>query len=213
MGKDIYITHCLNGRCDGTIDSRDSVKCKPEGYEQDNCGWYVCNDCHACCSTDKLNGRKYVAKVINKTEYKCHHQGHVNLGQICCNKCGNAMNPFQPNIEEFTRILDWLVKNRETSKQIVKFGKNKLGKWWFRLKAKDGDLDTFYKKLLQYKRVGFNVPEAAEGNEFQMISEPIIFGEIKVNELECGKCGNRIDMNPFPEKRSIMKGYHDKVNF
>lgn len=210
-GKEIYITHCLNGRCDGTIDSRDSVKCKPDGYGQDSCGWYVCNDCHACCNTEKLNGRKYVAEVINKVQYKCHHQGHVNLGQICCNNCGHVMNTFEPNVEEFNRILDWFVKNKDTSKHIVKYGKNKFEKWWFRLKAKDGDGETFFKRLLHYKRVGFNVPELVEGNMFQMISEPINFGEIKVNELECGNCGNRIDMNEFPEKKLIMKGYHERV--
>lgn len=212
-GKEIYLTHCLNGRCSNTVDSRDSVKCNPEGFDQEGCGWYVCKDCHACCSTEKLNGRRYVAEVINKSEYKCQTQGHRNLGIICCNECGGAMETFEPKIEDFKRILDWFVKNKESSNQIVKFGKNKFGKWWFRLKAKDGNIDAFFEKLQLYRRIGFNVPKLEEGNEFQLVSEPIHFSDKKVNELECKHCGNKIDLNEFPEKRSIMKGYHEKVIF
>lgn len=212
-GKEIYLTHCLNGRCSNTVDSRDSVKCNPEGFDQEGCGWYVCKDCHACCSTEKLNGRRYVAEVINKLEYKCQTQGHRNLGIICCNECGNAMNTFEPKIEEFKRILDWFVKNKESSNQIVKYGKNKFGKWWFRLRAKDGNLDAFIEKIQLYRRIGFNVPELEEGKEFQLVSEPINFSDKKINELECNQCGNKIDLNEFPEKRYVMKGYHEKVIF
>lgn len=209
--KEIYLTHCLNGRCDATVDSRDSVKCMPEGFDQEGCGWYVCNDCHSCCSNQSIKGRVYVAEVINKTNYKCHPVGHRDLGIISCNKCGNSMETFEPKIEEFKRILDWFVKNKESSAQIVKFGKNKFGKWWFRLKAKDGNIDAFFEKLQLYKRIGFNVPKLEEGNEFQLVSEPINFSDKKVNELECKHCGNKIDLNEFPEKRSVMKGYHEKV--
>lgn len=211
-GKEIYLTHCLNGRCDSTIDSRDSVKCTPEGHDQGSCGWYICNECHACCSTEKLLDRKRVIESYYKSEYKCQIVGHRDLGIICCNNCGSEMETFQPKIEEFNKYLEWFIKNKEKSSQIVKSGQNKFGKWWFRLKAKDGDLSGFHKKILQYKKAGFNVPELNEGNEYQLISEPINLIDKKTNHLHCLNCGNQIDLNEFPEKRVIMRGYHEKIN-
>jgi|GEM_PF-742453 len=213
IGKEVYLTHCLNGRCDGTIDSRDAVRCKPEGYDQETCGWYVCNDCHACCSTEKIEGRKYIASKFNRSEYKCHPTGHRNQGIISCNKCGHAMTTYQPQPEEYNRFLKWFIEHKNSSTLIVKHGENKFEKWWFRLKAKDGDVQSFYEKLLKYKRVGFNVPNLVEGNEYQMIAEPIKFGKERINELECENCGHTVDFNEFHEKRAIMKGYHEHVPF
>src|SRR5690606_17802657 len=190
----------------------EAVRCKPEGFDQGDWGWYVCNDCHACCSTEKIEGRKYVAEAINKTAYKGHTVGHRDLGIVSCNKCGHAMNTFKPDVDEYPRILSWFVANKESSQYIEKFGKNKFGKWWFKLRAKNGDLHGFFQKLLKYKRIGFNVPDLAEGNQYQMVAEPINFSSIKLNELECQNCGNRIDLDEFAEKRYIMKGYYEKVS-
>jgi cold shock CspA family protein len=211
-GKEIYLTHCLNGRCDSTIDSRDSVKCTPEGYDQGSCGWYICNECHACCSSEKLLDRKRVIESYYKSDYKCQIVGHRDLGIICCNECGSEMETFAPKVEEYNKYLEWFIKNREKSAQIVKSGQNKFGKWWFRLRAKDGDLSGFHKRIIQYKKVGFQAPEYEEGNEYQLISEPINLIEKKTNQLHCVNCGNQIDLNEFPEKRQIMKGYHEKIN-
>lgn len=211
-GKEIYLTHCLNGRCDSTIDSRDSVKCTPKGHDQGSCGWYICNECHACCSTKKLNKRIEVAETILKTIYKCHKVGHRDLGIICCNQCGSEMEKFESKIKEYKKYLEWFINNREKSSQIVKSGQKKDGKWWFILKAKNGDLSNFYTKLIQYKKVGFNVPELTEGNEYQFVGEPFNFIDTKINQFHCLNCGNQIDLNEFPEKRVIMRGYHEKIN-
>src|SRR5690606_22187206 len=104
---------------------RDSVKCTPEGHDQGSCGWYICNECHACCSTEKLLDRKRVIESYYKSEYKCQIVGHRELGIICCNNCGSEMETFQPKIEEFNKYLEWFIKNNEKSSQIVKSGQNK----------------------------------------------------------------------------------------
>jgi hypothetical protein len=211
-GREIYLTHCLNGKCDSTIDSRDCVRCVPEGYDQKSCGWYVCNDCHACCSSEKLWGRKYVAEEVNKIVYTCHSQGHKDQGIISCNKCGHSMDIYEPKVEEFNRILSWFIENRVTSDQVVNSGKSKFDKWWFRLKAKDSNTDAFFEKVKHYKRIGFNVPDLEVGKDHFLISEPINFSSQKTNEIECNHCGNRVDFNEFPEKRVIMRGYYETAN-
>ena len=49
--NEIYLHHCLNGRCNGIIDSRWSKKC-PNGL-------YICSNetCGCCCSHDMLSRR------------------------------------------------------------------------------------------------------------------------------------------------------------
>ncbi|MBK6642415.1 MAG: hypothetical protein IPG39_14915 [Bacteroidetes bacterium] len=124
-GREIYLSHCLNGYCEMEIDSRESVKCKPSGRESESCGWYVCNYCHSCCSSEQLQRRKWVYDNIMHSEYKCHLEGHRNLGVISCNKCGEPMEANEANIAEFNRILNWFIANKDKSDRIHKSGKNK----------------------------------------------------------------------------------------
>ncbi|MFN8438124.1 MAG: cold shock domain-containing protein [Cytophagales bacterium] len=128
-GKEIYLSHCLNGYCEMEIDSRDSVKCKPNGLEAESCGWYVCNYCNSCCSSEQLQRRKWVYDNVMHSEYKCHLEGHRNLGVISCNKCGDPMEANETNIEEYNRILNWFIENKDKSDRIHKSGKNKRDKW------------------------------------------------------------------------------------
>jgi hypothetical protein len=83
----IYLSHCTNGFCGGIIDQRDSVKCIPKEALHANCGWYICNDCLACCNTENINKRKYILKKTAQG-YNGHNNGHLDLGQICCKGCG-----------------------------------------------------------------------------------------------------------------------------
>ena len=41
----IYLTHCLNGKCNSIIDSRVSKKCSNN--------WIICESCGCCCSHEK----------------------------------------------------------------------------------------------------------------------------------------------------------------
>ncbi|MDD2833415.1 MAG: hypothetical protein PHD12_05320, partial [Methylotenera sp.] len=73
--KSIYLTHCLNGKCGHDIDSRDSARCKPYGADAEKYGWYICNYCHACCSTDSIKAR--ISNMESRRqEYNGHTEGH-----------------------------------------------------------------------------------------------------------------------------------------
>ncbi len=86
----VYISHCLNPRCGNIIDSRDCVKCAPAGFDQRHCGWYVCDYCLSCCSTEKI-GRRLSIYAETGQAYQCHKEGHWDRREICCCKCGSVM--------------------------------------------------------------------------------------------------------------------------
>ena len=210
--KEIYLSHCLNGSCELEIDSRDSVKCKPSGIESDSCGWYVCNNCNSCCSSPQLEKRKWVYDNILDKDYKCHLEGHRDLGIISCNKCGDSMETNSTDIFEFERILNWFIDNKEKSERVSKFGKNKFGKWWFLLKKGNYSYEQFKEKLNKYYQIGFQIPDFGKNKEFQLISEPIDFKKHSGDILICKTCGHTIDLTSDPEKARAIKTFH-KVKF
>ena len=157
----IYLSHCLNGFCGMVIDSRDSVKCKPEGFAE-SCGWYVCNFFHSCCTTPQLIRRKKdVYEDILRIEYKCHHNGHRELGIISCNKCGSAMESKKGDVVEYERILNWFINNIGKSPRIRKGEKNIYG-WWFIVERGQESYEKFREKLDKYLKLGFRVPGLGE---------------------------------------------------
>ncbi|MCK6695507.1 MAG: cold shock domain-containing protein, partial [Thermoanaerobaculia bacterium] len=141
----IYISHCLNGKCEGIIDSRDSVKCRIENHK--DCGWYVCNFCNACCNSPQLAKRKWVYDNILHEEYPCHLIGHKDLGQLCCNKCGSTMSNSTNLTDEYPRILNWFIENKEINPHILKSGQRKDGKWWFTFAKNNLSVEEYRKKL------------------------------------------------------------------
>lgn len=208
-GKEIYLSHCLNGHCEMEIDSRDCVKCKPNGLNAESCGWYVCNYCHSCCSSEQLQRRKWVYDNILHSEYKCHLEGHRNLGIISCNKCGDPMESNEMNIEEYERILNWFVTNKDKSKRIYKSGKNKKDKWWFTIRRDNDPMEEFRKKLTKYRQVGFQIPDFEKDKDLQLISEPIDFKRHSKDILTCKTCGNILDLSNDLEKARAVKNFHN----
>lgn len=208
-GKEIYLSHCLNGYCEMGIDSRDSVKCKPNGHEADACGWYVCNYCHSCCSSEQLQRRKWVYDNIMHSEYKCHLEGHRNLGVVSCNKCGDPMEANETNIEEYNRILNWFIQNKDKSDRIRKSGKNKRDKWWFTIKRGNDSMEEFRKKLTKYHQLGFQIPDFDNDKDLQLISEPIDFKRHSKDILTCKTCGNILDLSNDLEKARAVKKFHN----
>ena len=208
-GKEIYLSHCLNGYCEMEIDSRDSVKCKPNGHEAESCGWYVCNNCHSCCSTKQLERRKSVHDNIMRTEYNCHLVGHQDLGIISCNKCGDSMEAIESNIEEYNRILNWFIENKGTSDRIHKSGKNKRDKWWFIIKRSNDTIEVFRKKLTKYYQIGFQIPDFARDKDLQLIAEPFDLKKHTKDVLTCKTCGNILDLTNNPEKARAVKNFHN----
>lgn len=208
-GKEIYLSHCLNGYCEMEIDSRDSVKCKPNGLEAESCGWYVCNYCHSCCSSEQLQRRKWVYDNVLHSEYKCHLEGHRNLGVISCNKCGDPMEEHQTNIEEYNRILNWFIENKDKSNRIHKSGKNTRDKWWFTIRRGNDSMEEFRKKLNKYHQLGFQIPDFENDKDLQLISEPIDFKKHSKDILTCKTCGNILDLSNDLEKARTVKKFHN----
>lgn len=215
-GKDaskvVYITRCINKDCNDVIDSRDSVKCVPEEKAQNSCGWYICNNCNACCSTEKIDLRKYILEKTGQ-KYSCHDVGHKGM-QISCNKCGHKMEENDQS-KLYATILEWFIKNKEVSKSIRKSGQNKSGKWWFLLGRGKYTISEFKDKLVSYKNCGFYVPDLEEEKDLQLIVEgssaKISFEGAK--NLKCTSCSHVIRLRNEIDKFNIMKKYHKAYLF
>lgn len=209
--NNIYLSHCLNGLCEMEIDSRDSVKCKPEGHNPQSCGWYVCNFCHSCCSGPQLEKRKWVYDNILHKDYPCHLKGHRDLGILSCNKCGDSMESNETNIEEYQRILNWFITNKDSSERIFKNGKNKFHNWWFLIKRGKENRENFKKRLNKYFQVGFQIPDLDQDKDLQLISEPKDFKKHSGEIFTCKSCGHTLDLsNNIEKSRAIMRFHNVK---
>lgn len=94
--KTIYLNHCLNGKCNSIIDSRDSKKC-PNGL-------YICQVCGSCCSHSmfirRLNNLEKTGGLIHpdlslKIENKA---GHLELAEYYCHSCGKMMTEINTDV-------------------------------------------------------------------------------------------------------------------
>lgn len=92
--KEIYLHHCLNGKCNGIIDSRISEKC-PNGL-------YICSneDCGCCCSHSqffrRLNNLKKTGNFHNQSLENAVTKklGHKEKAVHYCYECGKKMEEF-----------------------------------------------------------------------------------------------------------------------
>lgn len=207
----IYISHCLNGKCEGIIDSRDSVKCSPESHA--DCGWYICNNCNACCNSPQLEKRKWVYENILSKAYPCHLIGHKDLGQICCNKCGSTMNDSEGLTSDFPKTLNWFIENKDTNTHIVKSGQRKDGKWWFTFAKKHLTVEEYRQKLNKLISIGFSIPDYEKIDKvLQLVAEPstrVITAFSKV--FTCSKCDHVIDLRSDVDRYNAMKNFHTKI--
>lgn len=207
---DVYLTHCLNGKCESIIDSRESVKCKPSSLENpDNCGWYICNECYSCCSNEKLTARKNNLERYGQ-EYTCHTKGHKDLGIICCNDCGTEMKTEIANTEMYKKQLEWFIKEKDNG-ALVASGQRTDGKWWFKWHKGNLSEENFRKALSSLRTNGFQIPDYYANKDIQFISEPYD-NTNEGNKLECPNCDNVINFNdrkvfPFSRLNSI-KSFH-----
>ena len=86
----VYLNHCLNGKCNSIIDSRDSKKCPND--------LYICQVCGSCCSHSmfirRLNNLEKTGGFIHpdlslKIENRA---GHLERAEYYCHSCGEMMN-------------------------------------------------------------------------------------------------------------------------
>lgn len=209
--KDIYLSHCLNGQCEDIIDSRDSVKCKTHGYE-DECGWYICKNCNACCSSEKLKARAgYLANFGQ--EYKCHLEGHRDRGVICCSDCGHEMKEPIPSFELYKKQLDWFIEQKDKNPNIIKSGQRKNdGKWWFIWTRGAFSYEEYRKQLQSLFSSGFSIPDFNnKEKDSQLIAEPFEAKKLAIDKVfVCPNCDKHFDLNnkddfDYARKRAIQK--------
>jgi hypothetical protein len=206
--KSIYLTHCLNGRCGHDIDSRDSARCKPYGVDSEKYGWYICNYCHACCSTDAIKAR--ISNMESRRQvYNGHKEGHRDLGVISCDKCGEAMEENQVNIDEYNNVLNWFIDNKNNSKFIGKNGINQKNKHWFMFVQSSMPTEEYNSRLHYYLSLGFSIPNMDEQRTSQLISEPIDLKKHNSEILICKHCQNILDLSNDPEKSGAIKYFHN----
>lgn len=84
QGREVYLHHCLNGRCDSVIDSRFAAKCPN--------GWYICRSesCGSCCSDKAVTRRRRNLVEVGVTSgagYSAGY-GHKEKGEFYCSCCG-----------------------------------------------------------------------------------------------------------------------------
>ena len=84
QGREVYLHHCLNGRCDSVIDSRFAAKCPN--------GWYICRSesCGSCCSDKAVTRRRRNLVEVGVTSAAGYSDGygHKEKGEFYCSCCG-----------------------------------------------------------------------------------------------------------------------------
>jgi hypothetical protein len=211
--KSIYISHCLNGRCGETIDSRDSVKCSPEGFSSEQCGWYICQNCHSCCSNSAIQIRTENLR-INDRKYVCHTEGHKDQGIMFCNQCGSKMNNSEGDPEKRKEVIQFFRENINNSKVVASSGQRpKDGGWWFRFSQGQLSDEQYEQKLLNLLKLGFNIPKIEDKSlSIQLVSEPYP-GSREDNFLFCSNtdCGKTINLADNLERARAITGFHSKI--
>jgi len=211
--KSKYISHCLNGRCGETIDSRDSRRCSPDGFSSDKCGWYICKNCHSCCSNSSINNRVENSK-INNWNYNCHTEGHKDLGLIFCYHCGSKMLNSEGDQIKRKEIVAFFKRNLSNSEIVLGYGQRpKDNGWWFKFAKGKLSNDQYRQKLNNLLLNGFNIPTLNdESLNVQFISEP--FNNSKeASFLVCSnsECGIKINLTDDLERARTISQYHTKV--
>jgi hypothetical protein len=210
-GIRVYLSHCLNGKCEQVIDSRKTVKCRPEGFASEVYGWYVCNYCHSCCSDDGLERRRFTLQR-NGQAYDGHVKGHRDLGVIPCDKCGDTMDSKEINLENYQNALEWFLKNRENHTYIHKSGVNSNNKNWFRFAQGGLTKENYFSQLLSLKKLGFHIPDLNISSSVHLVAEPFDLTENNRNILYCKSCENVLDLTVDIERSVAVKSFH-KIKF
>lgn len=102
-GQEVYLNHCLDGKCNCIIDSRISKKCEN--------GLYICNCCGGCCSHEMLNRRlnnlKTTGGFIHQNLVECVNdkKGHKEKNEYFCYKCAGIMTEVIDDINNGPRFF------------------------------------------------------------------------------------------------------------
>ncbi len=163
-GKEIYISHCLNFRCNNIVDSRNSQQCPHS--------WFICDYCLSCCSTEKLNTRKEIRAKTGQ-EYFGPEKGHDELNKIFCFKCGNKLSILEKEFDQEIIKETFDSFQRITGLSVDSSGVQKKGRKWILVKLKPySDREYLFSKLKVLEDDGLIISETENGNGY-FINEPI----------------------------------------
>ncbi len=212
-GNQIYINHCNNGRCGDIVDSRDSVKCSPDGYNSEQCGWYICKNCHSCCTTQGIENRANNLK-INGRGYSCHSEGHRDQGIMFCNQCGSKMNKSEGDPKKRKEVIEFFKHYASNAQVVASSGKRpKDGGWWFRFVKGQLSDEQYQQKLRSLAMFGFNIPNIEDKSLMvQFVSEPFA-NEKEEKFIICSnsQCGKTVSLSDNFERARAITAFHSKI--
>lgn len=115
--------------------------------------------------------------------------------------------------DEYPRMLNWFIENKEINPHILKSGQRKDGKWWFTFAKNNLSVEEYRKKLSKLISIGFSIPDYEKEDKFlQLVTEPfakINTGLVKV--FTCSNCNHVIDLRSDLDKYSTMRSFHKKI--
>ncbi len=198
----IYLTHCLNPKCDNIIDNRNNnAKCLTTNKVSG--GWYVCDYCFACCKQDKIQARSARLGVHTEEE-----TGHHDIGVISCYKCGNKMVVSIRDNFRYNEMLNKFKKNNLNNATISKTGSNGTNNWYIITRKQNISLADFESKLKELKKIGFEVlpkdPQYDENSRLVIENGQYLF-------CSNSDCDIEIDLKHLdPTKKKALK-YHTLI--
>ncbi|GAA4000933.1 hypothetical protein GCM10022408_10120 [Hymenobacter fastidiosus] len=81
--EEVYLSTCLNGRCQLIIDSRISKRCTYHDLGYDWTGPYICSNCGGCCSKQMIESRKAtLERVYQPNQLATNSQYHLLVNQL-----------------------------------------------------------------------------------------------------------------------------------
>lgn len=203
----IYLTHCINPKCQEVIDSRDSAQCPN--------GWYICSHCIGCCTTEKIQNRIEYHRKISKP-YNGPTEGHKDLKEIYCPNCGNKIT-LSGDDQLYNQMLQKFKKMGTRHKNIVKTGTRGTDnkKWFLIKKLQSTTNEAFNKKIEKLRQAGFNIADDyIQGNDIALVSERF---SNQSSSKSCQNCDFSINVNElykegdFYRAKAIEK-FHE-INF
>lgn len=200
----VYITHCINSKCEELIDSRDSAQCSHN--------WYICTHCLGCCSTEKIQKRIEYYSHINR-QYNGPTHGHKDEGKLYCPDCGKLITS-KNNIGIYDEMLNKFIRFKTQHPNVIKWGqRNTDNKYWFLLKKlPNSKYDDFDNNITKLSKLGFSVAEDYEhGNEIALISE-----SYSSSNIICKNCEFSININELYQEGDFYRAkavekWHNKI--
>lgn len=207
--KDVYLSHCSNGYCDGTIDSRISKRC-------DN-GWVICHECFACCDKSRLDRRNQTRCLNGLPEIAwAIPNGHRGYNILCPN-CANPMifkdiqqkqQKCNDVIRDFERLANLNIP--QDQKLIPNYGVNSFNKKWFVVYQRGMDRNEFMSYLEYWMSIGLNIADFDNKTRLHyLVSEPINESSLsRTTHFYCSICNHTYDYTQERDKYWAVKYWH-----